>query len=243
MENHTTHGAKGKLNNLAYEQLKEMIITGEVSHDKPIVERAISQKLNMSRTPIKHALSRLQQEGLIRIVPRHGVFPVVITYPEYQHILEIREVLEGLAARLAVDHFSNADLRELRFIFENLGDIRDIKKVGHQKFALANVAFHRKILETSNNPKLIETVGSLYDHLSLVRLKTIELTGRRNRSVDEHEAILKALEQRDADRSETAMRSHIRTIKKDIEAAVKKNPGVFPNNTVLSDSLGSIADT
>jgi DNA-binding GntR family transcriptional regulator len=227
MENHTTHGAKGKLNNLAYEQLKEMIITGEVSHDKPIVERAISQKLNMSRTPIKHALSRLQQEGLIRIVPRHGVFPVVITYPEYQHILEIREVLEGLAARLAVDHFSNADLRELRFIFENLGDIRDIKKVGHQKFALANV----------------ETVGSLYDHLSLVRLKTIELTGRRNRSVDEHEAILKALEQRDADRSETAMRSHIRTIKKDIEAAVKKNPGVFPNNTVLSDSLGSIADT
>jgi len=243
MENNITHGAKGKLNNRAYEQLKEMIITGEVSHDKPIVERAISQKLNMSRTPIKHALSRLQQEGLIRIVPRHGVFPVVITYPEYQHILEIREVLEGLAARLAVDHFSNAGLRELGLIFESLGDIRDIRKVDHKKFALANVAFHRKILDTSNNPKLIETVRGLYDHLSLVRLKTIELTGRRNRSVDEHEAILKALEQRDADRAETAMRSHIRAIKKDIETAVKKNPGVFPNNTVHSDSIGSTAQS
>ena len=241
MKNNTTHGAKGKLNNLAYEQLKEMIITGEVSHDKPIVERSISKKLNMSRTPIKHALSRLQQEGLIRVVPRHGVFPVVITYSEYKHILEIREVLEGLAARLAVDHFSNANLSELRLIFENLGNIRDIKKVSHKKFALANVAFHRKILHTSNNPKLIETVNSLYDHLSLVRLKTIELTGRRNRSVDEHEAILKALEQREADHAEMAMRSHIRAIKKDIEAEVKKNPAIFPNHMIHSDAIGSMA--
>jgi DNA-binding GntR family transcriptional regulator len=201
-----------------------------VSHDKPIVERTISKKLNMSRTPIKHALSRLQQEGLIRIVPRHGVFPVIITYAEYQHILEIREVLEGLAARLAVDNFSNAGLRHLRDIFQGLGDIRDVSKVEHKKFALTNVVFHRKILETSNNPKLIETVSGLYDHLSLVRLKTIELTGRRNRSVDEHQEILEALELRDADRAEKSMRKHIRALKTDIEAEVRKNPDFFPNH-------------
>lgn len=241
MKNNTIHRVRGKLHNLAYKQIKEMIVSGEVSHDKPIVERSISKKLHMSRTPIKHALSRLQQEGLIRIVPRHGVFPVIITYAEYLHILEIREVLEGLAARLAVDHFSNANLRELRLIFEGLGDIRNIKKVGHKQFALANVAFHHNILHTSNNPKLIETVNSLYDHLSLVRLKTIELTGRRNRSLDEHEAILNALEQRNSDRAEAAMRSHIRTLKKDIEAEVKKNPNIFPNDTSNSDSSGAIA--
>jgi len=232
MQKNDIHKAKGKLNNLAYDQLKEMIISGEVSHDKPIVERTISKKLNMSRTPIKHALSRLQQEGLIRIEPRHGVFPVIITYPEYLHILAIREVLEGLAARLAVDYFSNAGLRALRSIFESLGDIRDIKAVGHKKFALANVAFHRKILETSSNPKLIETVRGMYDHLSLVRLKTIELTGRRNRSVDEHEEILEALESRDADRAEKSMRKHIRMLNQDIETEVKKNPGIFPNHAL-----------
>lgn len=231
MQNKVANRGKGRLNNLAYDQLKEMIVSGEVSHDKPIVERTISKKLNMSRTPIKHALSRLQQEGLIRIVPRHGVFPVIITYSEYQHILEIREVLEGLAARLAVDNFSNAGLRDLRDIFQSLGDIRDLSKVDHKKFALANVVFHRKILETSNNPKLIETVSGLYDHLSLVRLKTIELTGRRNRSVDEHQEILEALELRDADRAEKAMRKHIRMLKKDIEAEVRKNPDIFPNHT------------
>ncbi|MCJ7538597.1 MAG: GntR family transcriptional regulator, partial [Desulfobacterales bacterium] len=186
MKNNTGDKEKGKLHNLAYERLKEMIVTGEVSFDKPLVERSISKKLNMSRTPVKHALSRLQQEGLIRVVPRHGVFPVILTYQEYLHTLGIREVLEGLAARLAVDHFSNAGLRELRTIFESIGDIKDVKKVSHKQFALANVAFHQKILHTSNNPKLIETVQNLYDHLSLVRLKTIEITARRNRSVDEH---------------------------------------------------------
>lgn len=82
---------KGKLNHLAYQQLKAMIVSGEASQEKPLVERTISKKLHMSRTPIKHAISRLQQEGLIRVVPRHGVFPVIITYAEYKNIIEIRE--------------------------------------------------------------------------------------------------------------------------------------------------------
>jgi DNA-binding GntR family transcriptional regulator len=221
--------AKGKLNNLAYQQLKEMVVSGEVSQEKPLVERTISKKLNMSRTPIKHAISRLQQEGLIRVVPRHGVFPIIITYAEYKNIIELREVLEGLAARSSVDYFSNAKLRELRDIFNNLGDIRDVNKVSHNDFALANVAFHRSILEHSNNPKLIGTVKSLYDHLSMVQLKTIELTDRRNRSVDEHEMILSALESRNANEAEKAMRTHICTLKKDIEREVQNNPDFFAN--------------
>lgn len=232
MKKDTHHRVKGKLHTLAYEKLKEMIVTGEVSYDKPLVERSISKKLNMSRTPIKHALSRLQQEGLIKIVPRHGVFPVILSYREYLHTLEIREVLEGLAARLSVDHFSNADLRELRSIFDSIGDIRNIEEIGHSQFAVANVAFHQIILQKSNNPKLIETVQGLYDHMNLVRLKTIEMTGRRNRSIDEHEAIIDALEKREADMAEQAMRNHIKTLKKDITAEVKKNPHFFPDETV-----------
>jgi len=90
------------------------------------------------------------------------------------------------------------------------------------------VAFHRSILEHSKNLKLIETVKSLYDHLSLVRLKTIEMTERRNRSVDEHEAIISALEDRNPDQAEKAMREHIRALKKDIEKEVRKNPDFFP---------------
>jgi len=219
--------ARGNLNNLAYKRLKEMIVTGEFSHDKPLVERIISQKLGMSRTPVKHALSRLQQEGLIRIVPRQGVFPIKISYVEYQNILTIREVLEGLAARLAVDHVSNVKLRELRDIFDKLGDVRNVEEVNHESYALANVAFHREILQLSGNPKLIETVEGLYDHISLVRLRTIERTSRRIRSVEEHEAVTEALERRDPDEAEKAMRAHIRALKKDIDNRNKMDIDFF----------------
>ncbi|MBW2146403.1 MAG: GntR family transcriptional regulator [Deltaproteobacteria bacterium] len=204
-----------------------MIVTGEFSHDKPLVERIISQKLGMSRTPVKHALSRLQQEGLIRIVPRQGVFPIKISYVEYQNILTIREVLEGLAARLAVDHVSNVKLRELRNIFDKLGDVRNVEEVNHESYALANVAFHREILQLSGNPKLIETVEGLYDHISLVRLRTIERTSRRIRSVEEHEAVTEALERRDPDEAEKAMRAHIRALKKDIDNRNKRDIDFF----------------
>jgi DNA-binding GntR family transcriptional regulator len=219
------------LNDVAYRRLKSMIVSGEVSHSKPLAERIISQHLGVSRTPVKHALSRLQQEGLVRIVPRQGVFPVKIRFVEYQNILTIREMLEGLAARLAVDQVSNAKLRELRSIFDNLGDVSDLDKVNHDAYALANVAFHHEILQLSGNPKLVETVHGLYDHLSLVRLRAIEITGRRARSVAEHEAVIQALEQRDADRAEEAMRAHIRALAKDIQDEIERNPDFFGNES------------
>jgi DNA-binding GntR family transcriptional regulator len=131
---------------------------------------------------------------------------------------------------LAVDHFSNADLRELRTIFNNLGDYRNVEKVSHNDFAVANVTFHRSILEHSNNPNLIGTVKSLYDHLNLIRLKTIEMTDRRARSLEEHEAIMQALEARKADQAEKAMRAHIQALKIDIEKKLEKNPDFFPHS-------------
>ncbi len=227
MRKHTNRRANNNLSNLAYKSLKEMITSGDISHNKGMVERVISEKLGMSRTPVRHALSRLQQEGLVRILPQSGVFPIKIGYVEYQNILAVREVLEGLAARLAVDHVSNARLRELRAIFENIGDISDPEKVSHKDYALANVRFHREILELSSNPKLIQTLEGLYDHLSLLPLRAIEITARRMRSMEEHEELLQALEQRDADRAEQAMRAHIRSLKKDIEERFNENSEIF----------------
>lgn len=227
MSKHTNRKANSSLGNLAYKSLKAMITSGEIPHNRGMVERVISDKLGMSRTPVRHALSRLQQEGLVQIVPQSGVFPIKIGYVEYRNILAIREVLEGLAARLATDHVSNAKLRELRAIFESIGDISDLEKVSHKDYALANVRFHREILELSNNPKLIQTTEGLYDHLSLLKLRTIEITERRMKSMEEHEEVLQALEQRDTDRAEQAMRAHIRSLKKDIEEKFNENPEIF----------------
>ena len=108
------------LSNLAYQDLKSMVLSGVTPADQPIVERLVSQKIGISRTPIREALGRLEQEGLVRVIPRRGAFPVTLSLREYLDILTIREVLEGLAARLAVDHISNAKVRELKQVFEKV---------------------------------------------------------------------------------------------------------------------------
>lgn len=225
--NNSRHNVEGNLLERAYGRLKEMIITGDISEENPRTERELSHIFGMSRTPIKHALSRLQHEGLITIVPRQGIFPVKESYLEYQHILAVREVLEGLAARLAVQYISIAKTRYLRNVFDCLGDIYDTDKVSHEQYATANVTFHREILRLSHNPKLIETMHRLYDHLNLIRLRTIEVTKRRKRSIEEHEAVIQALEDRNPARAEELMRVHLKTLRKDIEAKVKEDQSLF----------------
>ncbi len=218
-----------QLGDVAYQGLKKMILSGELSESKPIVERIVSQEIGVSRTPIREALSRLEHEGLVRVVSRRGAFPIRLSLEEYLHILTVREVLEGLAARLAVDHVSNAKLRELKAIFSDFHDREHLEAISHREYALANVSFHREILELSSNPKLIETNTGLYDHLSLVRWRTIEITGRRNKSIEEHKQIIAALEKRDQDKAEQAARWHIRSLYEDIVREAEKRPHFFSN--------------
>jgi len=209
------------LNEYAYENLKSTIIDANGPKNILLNERILSKKLKISRSPIKNALSRLKQEGLITVVPRKGIFPAQICFQEYLTILTVREVLEGLAARLAVEYISDAKIKELKGILESLGDFPDINKVNHDTFALANVNFHKEILNLSNNKKLIQTVHGLYDHLRLAKLRTIEITGRRSRSINEHNKIIQALEKRNAEDAEISMRNHIKALKKDIENVAK----------------------
>jgi DNA-binding GntR family transcriptional regulator len=215
------------LSNLAYQDLKTMVLSGVLPADQPIVERLVSQKIGISRTPIREALGRLEHEGLVRIIPRRGAFPVTLGLREYLNILTIREVLEGLAIRLAVDHVSNAKISELKEVFEKFHDVDKTSLISHQEYALANVRFHREILKLSHNPKLIETIQGLYDHLSLVPWRNIEITERRVRSIGEHKLILKALEIRDSDMAERVARAHIQSLRDDVERVARISPELF----------------
>ena len=218
---------------VAYQQLKAKIIKGDFNFNKRLVERSLSLQLGIGRTPIKHALSMLEQEGLVRIVPRKGIFVQRLSYLEYQDILIVRESLEGLAARLAVDNVSNAHLRQLQNIIEAREEFHKSEETEHQAVSLANIDFHEYILKLSRNTKLIETVHGLYNHLSLVHLKTIEFTGRHQTSLQEHQEIISALETRDPGLSESTMRAHIKSLREDIEREVRKNP-TYLNNFELA---------
>lgn len=211
----------------AYQELKSMILSGNLPLDRPIVERLVSRETGLSRTPIREALGRLEQEGLVRVVPRRGTFPVTLNLTEYLELLTVREVLEGLAARLAVEYVSNVKVRELRGILDGFQGVDSRSQQSHQEYALVNVRFHREILQLSHNPKLIQTIQGLYDHLSLVPWRTIEFTDRRLKSIEEHNRILDSLDDRNGDLAERVMRAHIRSLREDIERKAQQSPELF----------------
>jgi DNA-binding GntR family transcriptional regulator len=123
----------------------------------------------------------------------------------------VREVLEGLAAREAVNHITDATLEVLESLFEKLSEsnIRVLSK----EYVQADIRFHNTVIETSKNAWLINLMNILNDHIQMLRLRTVALQGRPEQSLSEHNKIIGALKARDPLLAESVMREHIKNIR------------------------------
>jgi DNA-binding GntR family transcriptional regulator len=194
----------------AYEALRDAIAdmyiydsTDEVRLD----ERHLAQVLGVSRTPIREALLRLENDGIVRNIPRRGVFVVRKTKREIVEIITVWAALESFAARLVVEHASDEAIASLRQIFATYqGD--GAVETHIDEYSDANLAFHQRILELSDCPTLYETAKTLFVHMRAIRHKTIAEDRRFERSICDHMEIIEALEARDADLAERLVREH-----------------------------------
>ncbi len=206
------------LKEAVYHRLKENIIRGKLLPGSKLVETEIAKRLGVSRTPLREAINRLGQEGLIEIFPRRGAFVKKHSLQEIMENLEIREVLEGLAVRLTAKHATPKMIQEMKHCFRGFTS----KKVetALPLYAHRNVHFHNKIIDASRNQKLIALIRNLYDQMDMVRLNTIALPGRAQKSLAEHLNIIRLIEAKRAEEAEKYLRAHIR----DLHQAVQKLP-------------------
>jgi DNA-binding GntR family transcriptional regulator len=184
------------------------------------VETQISQKLGVSRTPLREAISRLGQEGLLEIVPRHGTFVRKQSVNEILESLDIREVLEGLAARLAARHATPEIIQKMKGCFSGFSPKNVENSI--KDYAQQNVRFHHLVIQASQNRRLIGIIRNLYDQMDMVRLHTIVLPGRARKSLAEHREIIRLVGKRKGDLAEKHLRLHIRDLRK----AVKNYPNL-----------------
>jgi DNA-binding GntR family transcriptional regulator len=197
-----------------YEILKRSIIFQEISPGDKIDEESLARTLGVSRTPIRESLCRLENEGIVKIIPRRGAFVVKHSKESIIEILLVREVLEGFAARLAVDHMDERTIEEMKALFRGFSEsnIRDRSK----DYVQADLEFHARIVKKSKNNLLINLMNILNDHVQMLRLRTVALKGRPERSLSEHVRIIEALERRNSPLAESLMRRHIRNIRKSV---------------------------
>ena len=196
-----------QLRDIIFEHLRQEILTGNLKPDDRLIERDIATKLNVSRTPIREALRKLESEGFVEHVPRKGVIVHGFNSTEIEEIYDIRKELECLVVRKAILNITDHDIQILKVILEDLDNEKKADQV--QITAQGLHEFDEVILNMTKMPLLKNFVHSLKD--SLMRYQKINLSHapRRKNAIDEHKAILQAIIARDAARAEKLTIEHI----------------------------------
>ncbi len=208
------------LKDKTYDALKQAITAMDIyaSPDElRLDERALSAQLGVSRTPIREAIARLEQEGLVRVAPRKGVFVVRKPKRKIIQMITVWAALESMAARLITLDASDIEIASLRALFATFEG--DQSQANIDEYSARNIRFHQSLLSMSRCDLLIDMADNLFIHMRAIRAKTISEDDRASRSIIDHMNIIEALEQRDTGLAENLARQH--TL--DLAAHVEKN--------------------
>lgn len=190
----------------AYQQMREAILQGEYEPGSPLFEVHLATKMGMSRTPVREALKVLARDGLVDVVPSRGYFVPRRSMDDLRELFELREALEGMAARYAAQRVTTAELAELEALC--------VRYAGEQdwaQWAQVGTAFHNLLVRAARNDRLTAMLDSLKGQIVLSRRSALQADSqRRDAAIREHRAILDAVRSHDPDAAETAGREHVR---------------------------------
>jgi DNA-binding GntR family transcriptional regulator len=174
--------------------------------DLRLDERDLAAKLGCSRTPVREALLRLEQEGLVSSIPRRGYSIARKSKTELLEIITVWAALESMAARLVTLAASDEEISSLRAIFARFDGDRVEAKL--DEYSDANIRFHQRIIELSGCETLRRTAEGILIHVRSIRHRTIGESRRFERSIVDHIHIIEAIERRDAELAERLVRDH-----------------------------------
>jgi len=190
-----------------YRRLKQAIVDGDLAPGTRLVERVLAENMNVSRTPVREALQRLSTDGLVTSDRTQKLIVARLSIENVEQAYTLREVVEGLAARLAAHHQRPDLLQNLEFSLQTMEESpRDSATLDH-----AHSLFHDIIAEMSGNPYVIQTLAGL--EAFRTRMVSLDwITQQRVKaSLPEHRLIFEAVEMRNADLAEERARAHVRT--------------------------------
>jgi DNA-binding GntR family transcriptional regulator len=201
----------------AYQRLKRDIMEGIYTPRQRLIETEIAPAIGVSRATLRAALIRLQHEGLVEIQPNRGAQVRSFSVEEATRILKVREVLEGLAAALAAQKATPAQLGELD---DTVAEMEHTLAVDDLLGHLPLVGrFHQRIIEAAGNEFIDQFLGMLRAPLIRHQFRVILVPGRKDESLAEHRDILSYLRRHDAKGAERAMRRHIAQLRHSLQQA------------------------
>lgn len=207
---------------IAYDALRYSILSFELQQGTVYNEMSVSQELGLSRTPVREALLRLSSEGLITFLPRKGFVVTSFTEKEIEEIFELRLILESVVIKKIVSKISLKNIEKLREYLELQREAA--AKNDYHAFMLSDRAFHKTFFELAGNFKLTEIMDNFQDICHMIGVCYLKVDGLYERSINDHEAVLKSIETGDVNKAETAIAKHICQVKTAVMETLTSDP-------------------
>lgn len=198
---------RSSLTEQVYSVLKDWIVNRKLTGGAPLVERTLAEELNVSKTPVREAIARLEKEGLVEGSPGRTMTVRDLTRKEVEDILQLRMVLEGFAAELAARCITQTMASSLERLLEKSEVALGAEDL--DRYKELDTEFHRGIRAVGGNKKLDEIMEGLENQIRIVMSTSVQLSGRARRSLAEHRAILQAIAKGDPANAGRLAQEHI----------------------------------
>lgn len=195
------------LRDVVFNTLRQAILKGELKPGERLMEIALAERLGVSRTPIREAMRKLEQEGLVVMIPRKGAYVDGISLKDIHEVYEIRAALEALALELAAKYITDEELDELALQVKEEEALTDAGRLNEIIFI--DSSFHDLIYQYARNSKLTQFVEILQEQFKRFRALPLGGSARSNTALEEHQQILEALKNHDSILAAQLAKKHI----------------------------------
>lgn len=197
------------LRDVVFKTLRQAILTGQLKPGERLMEVPLSERLGVSRTPIREAIRKLELEGLVTMVPRKGAQVAQISAKDLKDVLEVRASLDSLAVELACERISDEQLKMLRAACDQFEKVASAKKPNVTSITQADVALHDVIVRATGNKKLQQMISNLSEQMYRYRFEYIKDSSYHALLIKEHERIYESIKNRDKKSAVAEATAHI----------------------------------
>ncbi|MEI6602860.1 MAG: GntR family transcriptional regulator [Clostridia bacterium] len=209
------------LRDVIFEALREAIIIGELKPGERLMEIQLSEKMGVSRTPVREAIRKLELEGFVDMIPRRGAQVADLSNKQIADVLEVRASLDGLATQLATQRITKDELDALKNIQAQF--CASVEKENIQGAIKKDAEFHDIIYSASRNERLVTILNNLREQVHRFRVMYIKDIGSLRTLIEEHDEIVRAIEKKDIAGGIQAAQDHIHNQELRIISAISRH--------------------
>jgi DNA-binding GntR family transcriptional regulator len=199
-----------RLSDKVAEYVRELILTNKMKNGEPVDEVALAEKLKLSRTPVREALSSLEKEGLVKVIPGKGAFITELTFSDYREINELRSFLEPMAAVMSMANVTDEEVDKQLSIWTKIrADLLSGECIPSTEMIKYDHQLHSLLIDRCRNNRLISILWILRQQ-SMRYLFTVWSTDSYNeKTAEEHLSILEAMKSKDTDKLSELLSAHV----------------------------------